>query len=140
MEKNKLKAERFLQNLTIPVYRIKKDNQWYEVRVSEEVVHSVADILFIDKDGVLFGVKNAKIDFYVFKENSDEVADWASGILKNMYTQTKWSELPDDTNLVGSPNVTYCDAFIQYLLSVENLLVLNMNGYKMKKWDPHTIY
>lgn len=127
----------FLKTLKKTEWRIKKGNQWYELRVAE----SVGDLPFVDQDGELFGVKNAKINFYVFKAGSDEIADWIQGHLKKLYDWGKWNELPEDEIYVHWGD-TYAEFFIQDLLNYEEFLVLSQGGNKQEKWysDPNVVY
>ncbi len=137
MEENKLTADEFLKSLNEIWWRIKKDNQWYELRVAK----SIYDLPFVDQDGELFGVRNAKINFYVFKAGSNEVTNWVHDSLKKAYLLYKWNELPPGETEV-SWCVTYPEAFILYLLNYEKVLVLTPDGHKVEDWcsDPNAVY
>ena len=135
MEENKLTAGEFLKSLKEIWWRIKKDNQWYELRVAK----SIYDLPFVDQNGELFGVKNAKINFYVFKSGSEEIPDWVQDYLKELYVVCNWDNLPDD-EIEPTFCASYADVFIQGLLGREEYLVLTPEGNKPEKWDPNTVY
>ena len=137
MEENKLTADDFFKSLKTTLWRIKNDNQWYELRVAE----TLKDPLFVDKDGELFGVKNAKINFYVFKSGTNETSDWSQNCLKKAYLWYRWYELPPDETEVNW-DVTYPEGFILYLLNYEKVLVFTPEGHKVKDWcsDPNAVY
>ena len=135
MEKDELTVDKFLSSLSIIIWRIKWNNQWYELRVANDI----CDKPFVDKEGVLFGVKNAKINYYVFKADTNEVADWLPSILKDIYTECKYYELPDDEVNV-SWHCPYALDFIQNLLNKKGFLIFTRYGVKEKKWDPDTIF
>ena len=125
----------FLKSLAAVSYRIKRNNRWYEIRVRE----GNYDEPFVDKDGELFGVKNAKINFYVFNSGADIVADWAPALLNEIYTRSNWAELPEDKVEV-SWEVSYARGFVEFLLNKGGFAVFYANGNKVKKFDPNAIY
>ena len=137
MEENKLTAEDFLKSLKEIWWRIKKDNQWYELRVAK----SIYDLPFVDQDGELFGVKNAKINFFVFKTDTDEIADWSQDILKREYLSLNLAKLPDNEVEVTF-GITYAKNFILDILHHGDYLVLTSDGHKVEDWcsDPNAVY
>lgn len=125
----------FLNSLSIVLSRIKRNNQWFELRVAQ----SPYDKPFIDRDGSLFGVKNIKINFYIFKEGINEIADWAPVLLKEMYTRYKLAQLPDNAVEIFY-GVSYCLGFEQFLLYHDGFQIFRPNGAIVKKWDTTTIF
>ena len=125
----------FLNSLSIVLSRIKRNNQWFELRVAQ----SPYDKPFIDKNGSLFGVKNIKINFYIFKEGMNEIADWAPELLKEMYIRYKLSRLPEDEIEPGW-GLSYSIFFEQFLLHHNGFQIFRPNGAIVKKWDPTTIF
>ena len=134
MEKSKLVTD-FLNSLSVVLCRIKKNDQWYELRVAQ----GAYDKPFVDKEGTLFGVKNAKINFYIFKEGANETADWATGDLKEMYTRYELAQLPEDKVEI-TWGVPYSIGFTQFLLAVGDFQIFTPNGEKVKKWDPTVVH
>ena len=128
-------ADEFLKSLEKVSYRVKKNGDWYEIRVRK----SDYDKPFVDKDGVLFGVKNAKINFYVFDTRTNAVAEWAPNLLNENYTEYNLAELPDDAVEV-TWEVSYARGFVEFLLNKGGFAVFCANGNKVKKFDPNAIY
>ena len=135
MEENKIAVDTFLKSLSVVGSRIRRNDIWYELRVA----HGIDDKPFVDKDGLLFGVKNAKINFYIFKEGTNEIPDWAPKYLKKVYTESKLDRLPENKAEVYH-GVTYGEAFEQFLLSFENVQIFTPSGTKIKKWDPNVVH
>ncbi len=128
-------AEDFLKSLVTVWGRIKKNNKWYEIRVR----NGDYDEPFVDKDGELFGVRNAKVNFYIFNAGTNVVADWAPALLNEIYTGSNWAEKPED-ELEVSWEVSYARGFVEFLLNKGGFAVFYANGNKVKKFDPNAIY
>ena len=137
MEIEKVTIKEFLNSLVTTIFRIKRNNQWYEMRVAE----GFSDKPFVDTEGSLFGVKNAKINFYVFNAGTNEVAEWAPSFLKDFYEELNLARLPEDEVMV-SYELFYSEAFIDNLLTYRDFLIFNQNGVKIKKKknDPYLAY
>lgn len=135
MEERKLTVEEFLDSLSVVWSRIKRSDQWYELRTAK----GLYDRPFVDKDGSLFGVKNAKINFYIFKEGTSVIADWTPKYLKEVYITSKLYQLPEDETepIWGA---SYSEAFEQFLLNRDGCQIFRPSGAKVKKWDPTVVH
>lgn len=128
-------AEFFLNSLVKVMYRIKYNDQWYELRVAESII----DKPFVDRDGKLFGVKNAKINFYVFKEGTTEIADWVPSVLKEIYTRYNYAKLSEDDVEICF-GVSYSLDFVHNILAYDEISVYNQNGEEIEEWSPDMIF
>ena len=128
-------AEFFLNSLVKVMYRIKYNDQWYELRVAESII----DKPFVDRDGKLFGVKNAKINFYVFKEGTTEIADWVPSVLKEIYTRYNYAKLSEDDVEICF-GVSYSLDFVHNILAYDEISVYNLNGEEIEEWSPDMIF
>lgn len=129
--------EDFLKILKTTLARVKYNNNWYEIRVAK----GYFDKPFVDTNGSLFGVKNAKINFYVFKAGSEEIAEWAPSLLKDLYELQDWAKLPDEETDV-SFELSYVESFIDYLFDQKGFLIFNRGGEKIKpkKENPNMVF
>ena len=128
-------AEFFLNSLVKVMYRIKYNDQWYELRVAESII----DKPFVDRDGKLFGVKNAKINFYVFKEGTTEIADWVPSVLKEIYTRYNYAKL-SEVDVEICFGVSYSLDFVHNILAYDEISVYNQNGEEIEEWSPDMIF
>ncbi len=137
MEARKELIEEFFNTLSVVMFRIKYNKKWYELRVAE----GLYDKPFVDREGILFGVKSAKINFYVFESGSNKIAIWASEYLNELYTENNFARLPEDEVEIRW-EISYAEAFIDTLLAHRDFLIFNQSGEKIKreKYDPYAVY
>ncbi len=136
-EKNTMTVAAFLDSLKNTVWRIKKANKWYELRVA----NTPFDLYYTDEEGVLFGIKKAKINFYIFNENTNVVADWAATLLNNFYFGDEGFSNLSKNDVYFSPfGVTLDCLFIEYLLNEGDFEIFDSNGNKVKKSPEGAIF
>ena len=131
-EGKEMTVAEFLNSLKRVSWFIKRKGKRYELRISE----GLTDVIFTDKDGELFGIKNAKIDFYVFEKGTNNPAEWVSKYLHDMYIDydLKNPETEKELETTGyiSWDLTLSYAFVLYLLKRENLLITDIDGVQEK--------
>lgn len=127
---------KFLKSLKTVVWRIKKDNQWYELRIA----NSEFDWPFIDKEGELFGLKNSKINFFIFKAGTNEPADWAPEYLYNMLAGSVSQKDPECAVWTQPVSATMADYFVHYLLDQGGFVIYDEDGEKEKPWPKDVVF
>lgn len=136
-KKGKMTTAKFLKSLKTVAWRIKKDNQWYELRVA----NSELDWPFIDKEGELFGLKNSKINFFIFKAGTDEPADWAPEYLYNNLARDTISQKDPECTVWTQPvSATMAHYFVHYLLDQGGFVIYDEYGEKEKPWPKGVIF
>ena len=120
-EKTEMTVKEFLDSLKRVLWRIKRNNQWYELRVAK----SDTDLPFVDKKGELFGLKNSKINFFIFKSGTNEPADWVSGYLYDMLEDDLLQKIPVDPIVWKDEDPTLDLAFVHYLLDRGGFVIFN---------------
>lgn len=139
-EGEEMTVAEFLNSLKRVSWFIKRKEKRYELRISE----GLTNVIFTDKDGELFGIKNAKIDFYVFEKGTSKPAEWASEYLHDMYVEydlrNKETEKELETTGYISWDLTLSYAFVLYLLKRENLLITDIDGVQEKIPPASRIY
>ena len=135
-EKTEMTVKEFLDSLKRVLWRIKRNNQWYELRVAK----SDTDLPFIDKKGELFGLKNSKINFFIFKSGTNEPADWVSGYLYDMLEDDLLQKIPVDPNVWKDEDPTLALAFVHYLLDRGGFVIFNEAGEKVKPWPKGAVF
>ena len=135
-EKTEMTVKEFLDSLKRVLWRIKRNNQWYELRVAK----SDTDLPFIDKKGELFGIKNSKINFFVFKAGTNELADWVSGYLYDMLVDDLSQKTPVDPNEWIDDELTLDLAFVHNLLDRGGFVIFNEAGEKERPWPKGAVF
>ena len=135
-KKGKMTTAKFLKSLKTVAWRIKKDNQWYELRVA----NSELDWPFIDKEGELFGLKNSKINFFIFKAGTDEPADWAPEYLYDNLAGSVSQEDPACKAWTDPVSTTMAHYFVHYLLDQGGFVIYDEYGEKEKPWPKDVVF
>ena len=139
-EKTEMTVKEFLDSLKRVLWRIKRNNQWYELRVAK----SDTDSYFIDKRGELFGFKNFKINFFVFKAGTNEPADWVSEYLQeylhDMLADCFLQDPPLDPTVWYDEDLTLALAFVHYLLDRGGFVIFNEAGEKERPWPKGMVF
>ena len=135
-KKGKMTTAKFLKSLKTVAWRIKKDNQWYELRVA----NSELDWPFIDKEGELFGLKNSKINFFIFKAGTNEPADWAPEYLYDNLAGSVSQEDPACKAWTDPVSTTMATFFVHYLLDRGGFVIFNEAGEKVKPWPKDVVF
>ena len=132
-EKSEMTTVEFLNSLKKTQWYIKNGDKRYQLRVRESRVDSP----FVDKNGELFGIKNARINFFVFEKGTNNPAEWVSKYLHDMYIDYGFEnpeaekEL-DETGCQFDFDLTFCYAFVLYLLKKGNFVITDIHGERVK--------